>query len=163
MIRTLLLLAFGLTCVGCNNGKLKTYPLQGEVVFANGKPVRMGTIETKSVQHGVQATGSISKDGTFQLTTYSENDGAVEGDHRCVLVQFIQAESIPNYRPSTLGVVHRRHSSYATSDLAFTISKTSENRIRLVVDGVDGLYNTTDEHGHDLVAPPEQDKAVSGR
>lgn len=154
---------FGLACcigwglvvaTGCNGGRLNTYPVVGQVVFEDGTPVKMGTVETKSVQHGVQATGAIAKDGTFTLTTYSPDDGAVAGDHKCVIVQFLPTENIPNYRPSTLGVVHRRHSSYATSDLNFTIQKTGENRVRLVVQGVDGVYRTTDEHGHDPVAPP---------
>jgi hypothetical protein len=139
---------------GCNSGRLKTYPVVGQAVFEDGTPVKMGTVETKSVQHGVQATGTIAKDGSFTLTTYSPDDGAVAGDHKCVLVQFLPTENIPNYRPSTLGVVHRRHSSYATSDLNFTIQKTGENRVRLVVQGVEGVYRTTDEHGHDPVAPP---------
>ena len=154
---------FGLACciasvmvvaTGCNGGRLKTYPVVGQAVFEDGTPVKMGTVETKSVQHGVQATGTIAKDGTFTLTTYAAEDGAVAGDHKCVIVQFLPTENIPNYRPSTLGVVHRRHSSYATSDLNFTIQKTGENRIRLVVQGVEGVYRTTDEHGHDPVAPP---------
>lgn len=147
---------------GCNGGRLKTYPVVGQAVFEDGTPVKMGTVETKSVQHGVQATGAIAKDGTFTLTTYESEDGAVAGDHKCVIVQFLPTENIPNYRPSTLGVVHRRHSSYATSDLNFTIQKTGENRIRLVVQGVDGVYRTTDEHGHDPVAlPPDSPEKSS--
>lgn len=145
-----------LLAVGCSDGRLKTYPIRGEAVFADGSPVKMGTIETKSVQHGVQATGSIASDGTFQLTTYETNDGAVDGDHRCVLVQFVPIENIPNYRPSTLGVVHRKHSSYATSDLGFTITKAGENRIRLVVQGADPISRTTEDHGHDAVPAPEE-------
>jgi hypothetical protein len=143
--------------VGCSDGRLKTYPIRGEVVFADGTPVKMGTIETKSVQHGVQATGSIASDGTFQLTTYESNDGAVDGDHRCVLVQFVPTENIPNYRPSTMGVVHRKHSAYATSDLGFAVTQSGENRVRLVVQGADPISRTTDDHGHDAVPAPEDE------
>jgi len=146
-----------LLCCGCSSNQLKTYPVQGEVVFADGSPVKTGTVETKSVEHGVQATGSISTDGTFSLTTYQANDGVVAGQHRCVVVQFIPIEDIPNYRPSTLGVVHRKHSMYATSDLSFTVKPGAENRVRLVVSGADPIVRTTDDHGHDPI--PEGDAA----
>lgn len=140
-----------LMSVGCNGGRLRTYPVRGEVVFADGSPVKVGTIETKSVQHSVQARGSISTDGTFELTTYTNGDGAVAGDHRCVIVQFIPTEEIPNYRPSIMGVVHRKHSSYSTSELGFTVSSKGENRIRLVVQGADPILKSTTDHGHDPI------------
>lgn len=149
-------------CVGCESGRLKTYPVQGVVVFADGSPVRVGTIETKSVDHGVQATGSIGTDGSFSLTTYESNDGAVSGQHRCVIVQFIPIEDIPNYRPSTLGVIHRKHSTYSTSDLVFTIQPGKENRIRLEVQGADPVFRSTEDHGHDPVPAGGNSTSDSG-
>jgi hypothetical protein len=155
-----LLLVF--VCVGCDSGRLKTYPVQGEVVFGNGSPVRVGTIETKSVEHGVQASGTIGTDGSFTLTTYESNDGAVAGQHRCVIVQFIPIEEIPNYRPSTLGVIHRKHSTYSTSELGFTIKPGKENRIRLEVQGADPVFRATDDHGHDPVPTSGNSTSDSG-
>jgi len=140
-----------LMSVGCNSGRLKTYPVRGEVVFADGSPVKVGTIETKSVTHSVQARGNIATDGTFELTTYTNGDGAVAGDHRCVIVQFIPTEEIPNYRPSIMGVVHRKHSSYSTSELGFTVSSKGENKLRLVVQGADPILKSTTDHGHDPI------------
>ncbi len=146
-----------LLCLGCTDNRLKTYPVQGKVVFPDGSPVRVGTIETKSILHGVQASGSIATDGTFQLTTYQTNDGAVAGDHRCVIVQFIPVEEIPNYRPSTLGVVNRKYSSYATSELVFTVEAKGDNQIWFEVQGADPVFRATDEHGHDpLPAEPSE-------
>ena len=145
---------------GCNSGRLKTYPVQGKVVFANGTPVKVGTVETKSVQHNVQATGSIDLDGSFTLTTYQPNDGAVAGEHRCVVVQFIQLEEIPNYRPSTMGVVNRKHSMYSTSELSFTIQPDGPNEVKLVVQGADPVSSqSSEDHGHEPV-PGEPGKAA---
>ncbi len=145
-----LMLAFSL---GCGEGQLKTYPVQGKVLFADGSPVKLGTIECLSETHGIQATGTINRDGTFRLKTYREEDGAVEGLHKCVIVQFIQAEGIPNYKPSTLGVIHKRHASYATSGLSIRVEPdTSKNQdIVLQVEGVDGRagssnHSKKDEH-----------------
>jgi len=146
---------------GCNSGRLKTYPVRGKVVFANGTPVKVGTVETKSVQHNVQATGSIDLDGSFSLSTYQPNDGAVAGEHRCVVVQFIQLEEIPNYRPSTMGVVNRKHSMYSTSELSFTIQPDGPNEVKLVVQGADPVSSQSSEvHGHEPV--PNEPGEASG-
>jgi ribosomal protein S12 len=137
--------------LGCDSGKLKTYPVKGKVVFPNGSPVKVGTVETKSVDHGVQATGNIDLDGSFTLTTYRPNDGAVAGQHRCVVIQFVPVEEIPNYRPSTMGVVNRKHSTYSTSELTLTVKPDGPNEVQLVVQGADPILKSTDDHGHDPI------------
>jgi ribosomal protein S12 len=147
--------------LACNNGRLKTYPVQGQVVFADGSPVKVGTVETKSVEHGVQSTGSIGLDGRFTLTTYKPNDGAVEGQHRCVVIQFIPIEDIPNYRPSIMGVVNRKHSMYSTSELNFTVKPGEDSSVKLVVQGADPILRATDDHGHDPV--PDEPKDAKGQ
>ena len=139
-----------LSVTGCGSGRLKTYPVEGKVVFANGTPVKVGTIECKSTEHGVQATGTISRDGTFKLTTYEEGDGAVAGSHQCVIVQFVQTEDIPNYKPSSLGVVNPKHSSYATSGLAFEVPPNALNQIVLQVEGIARIAGEkAGSHGHE--------------
>lgn len=147
-------LFFLMVCaLGCGESQLKTYPVQGKVLFADGSPVKLGTIECLSETHGIQATGTINRDGTFRLKTYRDDDGAVEGLHKCVIVQFIQADGIPNYKPSTLGVINQRHASYATSGLSIRVEPdTSKNQgIVLQVEGVDGRagssnHSKKDEH-----------------
>jgi hypothetical protein len=103
-VKVIVLLTLLACAVGCGDDRLPTYPVLGKVVFADGSPVKLGTIECLSETHGVQATGSINRDGTFTLKTYRDNDGAVEGTHKCVIVQFVQVEGLANYKPSTLGV-----------------------------------------------------------
>ena len=75
------------------------------------------TIELKSRQHDIHARGKLNLDGTFTLTTYEEGDGAVEGKHDCVIVQFVMTEGVQGHRPSTIGVIDRRYNSYTTSGL----------------------------------------------
>lgn len=152
--RTLALAILGapaLFAVGCNSGTLKTYPIQGQVVFQDGSPVKVGTVETKAAGKNVQATGSIATDGTFTLTTYRPNDGAIAGEHKVVIVQFIPVEDIPNYRPSTMGVVHRKHASYHTSGLTMNVVPDGENKIKLVVAGADPISPNSKDHGHDEI------------
>jgi hypothetical protein len=151
------LFALGI-CFGCDSGQLKTYPVKGKVVFADGSPVKVGTVETKSVDYGVQATGNIDLDGSFTLTTYRANDGAVSGQHRCVVIQFVPVEEIPNYRPSTMGVVNRKHSMYSTSELTLTVKPDGPNEVQLVVQGADPILKSTDDHGHDPIPEDAEGK-----
>lgn len=133
--RVSLLLLVGLVA-GCSNDRLPTYAVQGQAVFSDGSPVRTGSIELKSVQHGVQARGDIASDGSFQLTTYEENDGAVEGVHKCVVVQLVMVEELTNFKPSTEGVVDPRFGSYSTSELECRISASDDNKVKLTVESI---------------------------
>ncbi|MBC8355434.1 MAG: hypothetical protein H8E66_25940 [Planctomycetes bacterium] len=130
------LLLFVALVAGCSNDRLPTFAVQGQVVFSDGSPVRTGSIELKSVQHSVQARGDIASDGSFQLTTYEENDGAVEGVHKCVVVQLVMVEELSNFKPSTEGVVDPRFGSYTTSELECRISESDDNRVKLTVEPI---------------------------
>jgi len=122
--------------IGCGDGKPPAFPTRGKVLFADGTPVKVGTIETKSILHDVQATAAIQLDGSFVFTTYKEGDGAVAGPHQCVVVQFVQSENIQNHKPSTLGVVNRKHASYATSNLKIDVVADKQNELIIQVEGV---------------------------
>jgi hypothetical protein len=58
--------------VNCNGAPLKA----GMVVF-----VPASTTDEKTNDTGRSASGIIQPDGTFQLTTYAANDGAIVGAH----------------------------------------------------------------------------------
>ncbi len=131
--------------VGCSD-HLQTYPVSGKVQFSSGGAVHVGTVELKSREHKVHARGQIQPDGSFSLTTYQEDDGAIEGDHDCVVVQMVVAEAVDAHRPSTIGVVDRRFANYSTSGLAVQIEPTQLNEIVLVVDGI--LKKQPENHDH---------------
>lgn len=129
---------------GCSD-KLRTYPVTGKVVFKDGSPVHVGTIEFKSMDKKIQARGTIETDGSFKLTTYEPNDGAVLGKHQCIVTQFIMLEELPGIKPSKKGVVHSRFASYATSGLELEVTADKENALTVTVEGLGG----TAEHDHD--------------
>ncbi len=137
-----------LNCCGCSDGRLKTYPAKGKVVFKSGNPVHVGTVEIKSREHGVQARGSIDLDGNFLLTTYIDGDGAVAGVHDCVVVQFVMTEGLQDFKPSVVGVVHPRYASYSTSGLTVEITPDQENELRIELDGVKKI-SAKEESDHD--------------
>jgi hypothetical protein len=127
--------------VGCGS-QPQTFPVHGRVVFEDGTPVRFGSIETLSVDQRVNARGTIGPDGTFSLTTYENNDGAVPGEHR---VAIIQAATVPLAVSASTSPRHThgrdlaaRYRSFATSGLSFTVVPDSINDVTLEVEEAAG-------------------------
>jgi hypothetical protein len=145
----LLLYLLVLSCffTGCD-GNPPTYPVSGKVVFPSGSAVRMGTIETKSRTLGVNARGKIQSDGTFQLTTFEPDDGAVAGVHDCVVVQLVIGEDLKS-PGSSFGVVDPKHNSYQTSGLTIEVKPDSTNQFVLRVDAFRGKELSEKHHQHD--------------
>lgn len=126
--------------------QLATYPVTGRVQFAGGEPVRVGKVEFTSREHGLQARGEIDSEGRFELSTFAPGDGAVAGLHDCVVVQMVLAEGAAGPRPTTIGVVDRRHADYASSGLSAEVLPQAGNSIVLEVQGLRATQPT--EHSH---------------
>ena len=87
---TLLLAALIGVATGCGGDKkLPVHTVKGVVTY-NGKPmVGGGSILFLPTEGGAgkEASGIIGSDGSFQLTTYSQNDGAPAGEFKVVIRQ----------------------------------------------------------------------------
>ncbi len=74
---------------GCGAKYYATAPTSGKVAY-DIKPITQGTItfipvkDDGSPREGKAAIGTIQSDGTFVLTTYEKDDGAILGKHRVV-------------------------------------------------------------------------------
>lgn len=82
----LLLLAAGMA--GCSNdGQVPVYPVSGRVGVEGESPAGALLVfhpQSAPQKPGVEIpkpVGRVQSDGTFKLTTYSENDGAPAGDY----------------------------------------------------------------------------------
>src|SRR3954465_12776818 len=64
---------------GCNRGP-KMVPVTGKVIY-NGRPLEFGVVMFQPPS-GQPAQGQIQPDGTFNLSTYRLNDGAVVAKHK---------------------------------------------------------------------------------
>lgn len=136
-----------LAASGCSS-QLETYPVKGMVEFENGRPVVLGTVEFLSLDHKLNASGTIQEDGTFELTTFEEGDGAVAGKHKCVVIQMVIGEDITrSHRASTVGVVDPRYGSYDTSGLDATITE-GKNEVKLIVRGMKRQPAPGESHSH---------------
>jgi hypothetical protein len=75
-----------LLTIGCNSPTPEasknqmTLPVKGKVLL-KGQPILNGTISFEPDNGGREANGNI-ENGTFSLTTFQKDDGAVAGLHR---------------------------------------------------------------------------------
>lgn len=71
---------------GCGDGRLETAPVRGTIT-CGGQPVTSGSVSFNPIVEGGPATqarpavGAVGADGSFVLTTYESDDGAVVGKH----------------------------------------------------------------------------------
>ena len=120
---------------GC--GEPTTYPVRGRVVFPDGAPLSSGGVVLFKSQpregSPLTARGEILKDGTFELTTLVEGDGARPGKHHAMVradrdeSDFMERGILP--RP----VIHPRFESFKTSPLEFEVQK-QVNELTIVVE-----------------------------
>ncbi len=81
----LLVLLFVTCVVGCSQG-LPMVPVKGKVTW-QGEALESGTVTFHPEQIAVglpkrPATGLLQPDGTFSLTTFTADDGAIEGSYQ---------------------------------------------------------------------------------
>lgn len=122
-----LALALVIPAFGCSSNP-PTYPAQGRVVLKDGRPFTEGVVEFTAASAGSKtpaARGRIQPDGTFRLTTFRENDGAVEGEHRAVLIWSPPADAFAaeDVRKHLRSPIHPRFRDYDRSGLRFTVTR----------------------------------------
>ena len=82
-------LAIGIICGCSDDGRLETYPVQGQVLI-NGEPADGCTVRFVPVDPNLQGEilpgGKTDEDGRFQLTTYESDDGAPAGEYDVTLL-----------------------------------------------------------------------------
>jgi hypothetical protein len=76
---------------GCNSSRYEVAPVHG-LVKLNDKPFPQGSIVFSPVAKGEDAnpgkpgTAKIQEDGTYRLSTFSKDDGAVLGEHWVTII-----------------------------------------------------------------------------
>jgi hypothetical protein len=88
--------------IGCNSSPYELAPVRG-VVKIDGKPIRQGKVmfspvaQGDDINPGRPAFGMLRQGGTYILSTYSDNDGAVVGKHWVTIIN--SAEDLPRGVP----------------------------------------------------------------
>ena len=69
----------------------QVYPVKGKVLLASGELVSGGIITFHpKTRLGAEASGEIGPDGSFQLTTFVRNDGALPGSYTVTVNPFFK-------------------------------------------------------------------------
>jgi hypothetical protein len=80
-------------CAGSGSAP-KTAPVSGKIVLANGEPLTRGIIVFHPKDPpGNEARAFVAKDGSFKLSTFLQEDGAVPGRY------VVTVEPIANQAP----------------------------------------------------------------
>jgi hypothetical protein len=123
----LLPLAAALALAGCAGAK-RLYPVEGVVVFDDGKPaatLAKGTVSLESVADKSNAAGEIRADGTFRIRNPLGKEGVPAGTYRVVV---LPPEGADRTRPP----VDRRYGRYETSGIEITV-KEEPNKVTVTV------------------------------
>jgi hypothetical protein len=97
----LLLPALLLTAAGCG-GKGKPVKVEGFVTL-DDKPLPGATVTFAPVGEGRPASGRTDADGSFRLTTFRSDDGALPGEYKVIVVMGeITEEQFVGRDPETL-------------------------------------------------------------
>ena len=73
----------GLVLTGCGSDRPETAPVSGKVTLG-GQPLTKGKI-VFFPEKGRSSMASIGADGSYELTTFEEGDGALPGKHKVTI------------------------------------------------------------------------------
>lgn len=107
LIRCFCLMAMAALLAGCGGGGFAVAPVKGTVT-CNGKAVEGGSVTLRPIEvdtiknelKGKPASGQVNPDGTFVLSTYGTNDGAVVGKHAVSFFPVVEAAKSYNDKPA---------------------------------------------------------------
>ncbi len=126
----LALLVAGPILAGCGGDRLTVAPVEGKVMY-QGKPLEFGAVIFQPAA-GPGASGTIQSDGSFCLSTYGNEDGAVLGTHKVAFSCFDSQRPDapppdPNAEPG-LGkpLIPQKYLSAETSGLTAEVKSRNE-------------------------------------
>ncbi len=118
--KLLVMLACVIPLVGCEQ-TTSTHPVKGKVVLANGSPAGGGIIKFRTTSEEgetVKAHGQINSDGTFELSTFQNGDGALAGEHEAILFSPALGDGS---NAATAPSFPKKYRNYETSGLKFDV------------------------------------------
>ena len=110
--------------VGCGRPsyQLDTAPFKGKVTL-DGQPFGAGYV-VFSTTRGRMSTGTIQPDGTFEMSTYEQGDGAQIGTHPVVITPIPSDEFPTGQKPIPVPV---RYTKAGTSGLTAEVKPGEDN------------------------------------
>lgn len=120
---------------GCNSEGI--HPVKGQVIWKDTQQpateLANSLISFEQKNTETSARGQIKPDGSFQLTTNKENDGAKLGEHVVLITEIGRLPSSTDPTQLAPGKIGIRYADPKTSDLRCTI-KPGMNEVKLEVE-----------------------------
>jgi hypothetical protein len=114
---------------GCGSETL--FPVSGKVTYKDGKPVTAGLVIFEPVGQKISARGEIQDDGSFQLGTHRDNDGALEGDYKVL----IAPPPLPEEGRRRRSPIHPKYRNLESTPLRFTVTRDRDkNKVHIEVE-----------------------------
>ena len=120
------LVLIAMIAAGCSG---KTAAVNGRVKFKDGGDVSVlagHTVMFQAEADRISASGDVEPDGSFKVSTYGHNDGAVPGRHQVA----ISPPPPPPDSPPPKPILPKKYNDFGTSDLTIDI-KPGANTIEL--------------------------------
>ncbi|MCO6046091.1 hypothetical protein NG895_19500 [Aeoliella sp. ICT_H6.2] len=135
MLLAMLLVA----ATGCGDARPPTYPASGVVRFEDGTPVRYGVVNLVPQSAGPSARGKINSRGEFELGTFDTTDGAMAGEYRVLIVQYLpSAEKVvaapDEHEHSDSSIVPLSYSQLDHTPLRAEIVTDGDNRLEMLIE-----------------------------
>jgi hypothetical protein len=112
---------------GCQNYEKETAIVRGTITL-DGNPVTKGTVMFVP-RAGRSGRGVIQADGTFQVSTYGDGDGAIVGENQvAVVVVFGEDAKAEEVKMHLLPV---KYASTSTSGIVYDVKAGEENQVHL--------------------------------
>jgi hypothetical protein len=139
-----------LTTVGCGKGSVTK--VEG-VVTLDGKPLPGATVSFVPVGEGKPAFGRTDNDGSFRLTTFRTDDGALPGEYQVTVVVEEANEKMVGKDPQTFTDEEKREMRMGTMTPAGK-KKVAENK-KKQVSPVPAIYSDVKQTPLRETVPPK--------
>jgi len=120
LLFTVLVIAYS----GCHSKTPEVAPVKGKVLL-DDQPLKTGRVLTTPAA-GRGSNGLIEPDGSFQLSTYGDRDGARIGIHKVAIVAYEGGGTGPEDDPGKL-LVPRQYTSPESSGLTIEVTEDGPN------------------------------------
>jgi predicted small lipoprotein YifL len=116
------------TLAGCGQKNPLTAPVKGKVAL-NGQPLKSGNVITLP-SNGRGAHGAITSDGSFELGTFTKDDGAIIDTHKVAVVALVDGVRTEPEGGAKL-LVPERYANPQSSGLTIEVKAGEVNELTL--------------------------------
>ncbi len=130
-----------LACTGCGDDHPHTVTVQGTVIY-QGQPLEGGELTFQPLMTNTDglrrpATGQIATDGTYQLSTFSQGDGALPGEYHVAITSLVgpaPIEVVDGGRSTRESRIPLKYGNPASSGLRASVPTDAGQRVTVDFD-----------------------------